>query len=330
MTKQNALKLAATVAMGVSIVTLTACEKKQEQPVEAEIKVVEPVVQEIEAVCDEPSLRNRLVDAIQAGLLDSALLSIQNYDDATRLGLEQQVRQKLGEIDIELQNVAASGATCRADVHITLPAQDIAYANKTFELTNQLALDEQAAEAGAALVGGNRLMSKGFAYTIDNNKAIIGTDNAIVNLVANTLVASAHSMAGESRTNAQNAPTVRLEPTQPIAAPRIQPRHEEQPTRQAPEPVRTDAATRPAERTEPVRRPEPLPRPSETAKPKAEQPKQQAPKQQAPKEQAPRAEAPKPKAQPQPAAKPAESAPAPKPVADDNVELTIVESNETY
>lgn len=285
MIKNNAFKLAATVAMGVSIVALSACDKKQEQPIEAEIEVVEPVVQEIEAVCDEPSLRNRLVDAIQMGLLDSAMLSIQNYNNATRLGLEQQVRQKLSEIDIDLKNVAASGAMCHADVHFTLSAQDIAYANKTFRLTNQFSFDEQAVEVGAMLVGDNRVVVKGFAYTIDNNKAIIGTDNAIINLLADTLTASAYSMAGESRTNAQNTPTVRLEPVQPIATPRINQSYDEEVPQVQ------------------IRQ--------ETAEAKAGQSKAQSPK---------------PKTQPQPA----ENAPTPKPVVDENVELTIVESDDTY
>lgn len=84
-------------AVGASVVALalTACTKNEEpnNAQEADIVVAELVIQEIQAVCDEPSLRNRLVDSLQVGLLDSALLEVQGYDDATRLGLEQQVRQ---------------------------------------------------------------------------------------------------------------------------------------------------------------------------------------------------------------------------------------------
>lgn len=327
-------------AVGASVVALalTACTKNEEpnNAQEADIVVAEPVIQEIQAVCDEPSLRNRLVDSLQVGLLDSALLEVQGYDDATRLGLEQQVRQKLTGVDINLQNVTASGATCRADVHFTLPAQDIAYANSTFENNGLTALDEQAAEAGAALVGGNRLIAKDFAYTIEDNKAVIGTDNAVLSLVAKTLVAAVHGMAGESHANAQNAPAVRLEPVQPIAAPRIQKREEAAPTAQPTQTVRQEQPQQRPAQTEPrtQSRPESLPRAQ------AEAPKKETPRPQRTQEQArPKAEpaAPSQTARPQkqtesaPAVAPA---PAPAPVqqsaADENVELTIVESNDTY
>lgn len=258
MKKISALKY----AVGASVVVLAAaCSKKEEAP-EAQVAVSEPVVQEIAAVCDEPSLRNRLVDALQAGLLDQALAATQNYDDASRLGLEQQVRQKLTEVNIDLQNVVASGATCQADVQFTLPSQDVAYANQVFESSGLAPLDEQAAEAGAALVGGHRLMVKGFTYTIEDNKAIIGTDNAILTLVADTLVAATHGMADDSHTHAQNAPTVRLEPVTPIATPRIQqPEVRERESRpaevQRPEvktrtEVRTETTTQPRPKREPV------------------------------------------------------------------------------
>lgn len=324
MKKMNALKYA--ISASLMALALTACSKKQDESANADVKVAEPVVQEIQAVCDEPSLKNRLVDAVQAGLLDSALLAVQGYEDAARLGLEQQVRQKLSEINIDVQNVASSGATCRADVHFTLPAQDVAYANQTFENTGLAALDEQAAEASAALVGGNRLIAKNFAYTIEENKAQIGTDNAIVNLVANTLVASAHGMAGETRANAKNAPSVRLEPVQPIIAPRVQLNNDEsEPQAAHPEPV-----TRPNTNQE---RPQPIQPKAE--KPKTEQPKADAVKPREtvrPAEQKPKTEPVKPKAEPAPAKTntATEKAPVHKPVANENVELTIVESDDTY
>ncbi|WP_323841228.1 MULTISPECIES: hypothetical protein [unclassified Moraxella] len=298
MRKINALRYA--VSASLVAVVLSACGNKEGQSAEPEMEVAEPVVQEIQVVCDEPSLRNRLVDALQAGLLDSALMAIQNYDDAMRLGLEQQVRQKLTEVNIDLQNVASSGATCSADVHFTLPAQTMTHASQAFKKSGLAPLDEQAAEIGSALIGNNRLMTKGFSYAIEDNRALLDSDNAILDLVADTIVASTHSMARQSRTNAQNAP-VRLEPVEPIATPRVQSSEEAVREPQARE---HEAFLPPTEGRSPVDTPAKN-KPKAEAKPKAETKS--------------KAESTK-----------TESKPKRNHVADENVELTIVESNETY
>lgn len=222
------MKTKSTIRYVLSALTLalalTACTKNEEsnESQEVDIVVAEPVIQEIQAVCDEPSLRNRLLDALRMRLLDDALFEVKNHDDAIRLGLEQQVRQKFADLDINIQSVSTSGAICRADVHFILPIQDIVYVNTAFENFGLVGLDEQAKEAGVALIGGNRLVIKDFAYTIENNKAVLGEDDATLRLVAKTLVASAYGMMDESHAQAQHTPTVRLEPVRPIITPRIQ------------------------------------------------------------------------------------------------------------
>lgn len=282
MKKLTVLTYAASASLAALL--MTACSKKEEA---GELKVAEPTVQEIQVVCDEPSLHNRLIDALQAGLLDGALSAVQGYEDGTRLGLEQQVRQQLSRVGVDLQNVTTSGATCSADVSFTLSVEEVAHANRYFARNGLPALDEQAAEAGLALVGGNRLVAKGFSYTIEDNKAIIGADNAIVNLVANTLASSAYSMTSEAYRQARTAPTVRLEPVAPLATPRVA----EEATSQ---PSYTQSALQ--ERVQPQAQPQP-----------------------------------KPQAQPQPQSQaPTQKAPEHKPVADEQVELTIVESDDTY
>lgn len=286
MKKLTVLTYAASASLAALL--MTACSKKEE---DGELKVAEPTVQEIQVVCDEPSLHNRLVDALQVGLLDGALSAVQGYEDGTRLGLEQQVRQQLSRVGVELHNVTTSGATCSADVSVTLSAEEVTHANRYFARNGLPALDEQAAEAGLALVGGNRLVAKGFSYTIEDNKAIIGADNAIVNLVANTLASSAYSMTSETHRQARTAPTVRLEPVAPLATLRVA----EETTSQ---PSYTQSA--PQERVQPQAQPQPQPKPQA-------QPQSQA--------------------QPQ---APAQKAPEHKPVADEQVELTIVESDDTY
>lgn len=302
MKKISALKC----ALGVIVVALmvSACAKKDQPSTEHQEKVAEPVVQEIQAICDEPSLRNRLVDALQAGLLDHALMAIQSYDDASKLGLEKQVRQNLTELNIDLHNVVASGATCHADVQFVLPIQQVIYANLAFESLGLAPLDEQAAEAGSALVGGNRLVAKAFAYTIENNKAVIGMDNAIVNLVADAVVAGTHGMAIESHVQAQNTPVVRLEPVAPIATPRIQ-----QPAPAVSEP-----------RPEPqAQHSQPKPKVEKQAKPQdvsVEQTKTQSHPETKPEQ---------PKTEPAKAAQAIQDSPT-----NENIELLIIESDETY
>ncbi|OOR92960.1 hypothetical protein B0181_01075 [Moraxella caviae] len=205
----------------VAALALVGCgESKKEQASEDDIVVVEPVVQDIAVMCDDAGLKNRLVDALNVALLDESLLLTRDYGADDAEALEQLVRQKIAGLDITVQNVQNASGQCNADVSFTLGMNDVTFANAAFEAQGLPMLDEQAAEARAALVGNQRIVANRLAYDIEGNKAVLD-DDSVVGLLANTIVTAAAAMA-EDVQGATASPRLAVE--EPIAAPRIEPR----------------------------------------------------------------------------------------------------------
>lgn len=297
-----------TVGLSMMALTLAACTKNDEPATsqEAEIVIAEPVVQEIEAVCDDASTK-LLVDALQADLMDKALFAASSYNDVYP-DFERQVHQKLSRINIRPQNVGSSGASCHADVHFALPSKDIGYANNGFKELGMGAVDEQAAELGAALVGGSRLIVKDFNYTIENNQAVFNPDSQVLDLIADTLVMALHK-ENESRIRTKNATIVRTQPAKPIEETQLD----------APDQKLENQDVNTSAQVKNQEKPKDKPRPAEP-KPTKTQLRQDQPSIQPEQPQKTANQAKKPPQEPV----------RTKSSNDKSVQLTIVESNDTY
>lgn len=324
-----------TYFVGISMLALTlvGCgkkEKPEEQKTVAQEEVAKPVVAERPPVmCDDAVLKNRVVELVSDELLKSSLNALGNVSNMARV--EQQLKARLSETLVDVQNITYQNGECQGEIHVVLPVQDVAIANKAFASARVASLEERAIDARVSLIGGNRLVAP-FVYQVDGEAVAINTSNPVIAVAAKAMAQSTIAQVSQNRKTARQdnsgavayANSNRITPP-PTITPRSVPRQEvqEQPVRRTPSPE--SAVLRPEdvpsrEREQELPAPEqaqsPEPRPESKAEPKAE----------------PKTEAkPEPKAEPKAEAKPEPKATPKTPVVQDKgSEITVVESDETY
>lgn len=304
--------LACVSAVALALTGMVGCTKKDspEPQAQAEIEVATPeVVDRPAAVCDDVSLKNRVVSLVRDELYTA---SVRGLGNGASDELSLQLKARLSGLDIDLQNVSEDGGECRGQLHVVLPNEEIAFANKTFSGAGVASLEEQAIEKDVSLMGGNRLVGD-FVFQADGEALAIDNNTPVIALASETMATAVRSMNRQNLANAKRE-TARIgqESSDIIPAPTVQIRPVElPPLPQVPTPE------------EAILQPEDVPSGvPQTVEPKAEPKTEPKADLQAQTESKPTAE---PKTEPKP-----EPKPEPKSEKPASNEITIVETDETY
>ncbi|MDO4896118.1 MAG: hypothetical protein Q3971_02040 [Moraxella sp.] len=322
---KNHIKFVFGLSLMALALALAGCDKKEktQESAKPSADVARPVVSERpQVVCDDVGTKNRVVALIQDGLLKSSLDALGN---AKTPALEQHLKSRLAQTQIDVQNIRYDNGECQGELHISLDPKDVATANKAFADARVASLDERAVENGVSLLGGHRLVAN-FVYQVDGEALAINTSNPAISVASKALAQASIATVRQDRATARRdsgssyqAPNIAPPPTvRPAPTPR--PAEPQQQAQQAqPQPRRTPTPETAVLRPEdvPSRERETAPTPSSSATASSEPPitaKERAEIQT------------QTQAQPKPEPKAETKAPA----TPSGGEITIVESNETY
>ncbi len=295
---------------------------KEQMEASTDLVVTErPVV-----ACDDAGVKNRVVAKVQDELFAASMAALGDKGAS----LEQQLKARLAQTTIEIQDIRQDRNECQASLHIVMTPQDISYADRAFKAARLASLDEQAVERGISLLGGNRLVAD-FVYQADSESVAINSSNPAIALAGRSLAQAVVVMNKENRSSARQTPSQpRIVPAPnvtitPPPKPRPVPSEDPAPSRSRSTPTPESAILQSEDvpRQEQVQTQEQTqPEPSTQSSNDSAQTRSEA---------KPKAEAkPEPKAEPKAEPKPAAKA-EPKPeVADTSSQITIVESDETY
>lgn len=180
----------------------TACTKKEEpKPQEEEqIEVVTPeMVARPAVICDELALKNRAVALVREELYT---LSVAGLGKGATNELSQQLKARLSGIEIDLQNISENEGECVAQLHVVLPNEEIAVAEKTFKSAGVANLEEQAVKNNVSLMGGNRLVGD-FKFSADGEALAIDNTTPVMKLASETMATAVRSMMATNKANAK-------------------------------------------------------------------------------------------------------------------------------
>lgn len=318
------MKQAVKYLFGVSLMALAlaGCNKKEEptpSKTTAEEAVQPTVVERPPVICDEVGLKNRVVNLVRDQMLDVSLDALGNPSNLAEL--ERQLKARLAETNIEIYDIQTHQGECHAQLHIELPNKDVEFANKALTKAGIPTVAEQAQAKNVQVMGENLLVSD-FAYQVDGEALAIDKNNPVIGLAANALAKAAVAMTQQNKANArkENAAVARPK-TDIVPAPTVTLRPVERPKPPTPE----EAILRPED--VPSGRPKPTESSQSTVGQSAQGQSvaaQPQPKPELKQKATTNTEAEsKPKAQPEP--KKVEP-----PVFDDEIQITIVETDETY
>lgn len=206
------------IASTVALLALAGCSKSDESA--DNLPVAEPVVTQITAVCDDFSLKNRLNDAVQANLLDTALSRLSGLSAIQMQDMESKVRGQMATVNFDAQSVANTDTGCIADVYITPSAQALSAAENMLAATGTDLASEINA-AGGELVAG-RIVAKGITYQITDNKAVLDQpSHPIFVAVADLLVTAAGSAQATTGGLASTAAAAGTAAATAVASPKV-------------------------------------------------------------------------------------------------------------
>lgn len=226
--------LACVSAVVLALTSMVGCTKKDspEPQAQADIEVAIPeVIDRPALVCDNVSLKNRVVSLVRNELYTA---SVRGLGNGASDELALQLKARLSGLDIDLQNVSEVGGECRGQLHVVLPSQEIETANKTFSGAGVASLEEQAIEKNVSLMGGNRLVG-GFVFQVDGEALAIDNNTPVIALASETMATAVRSMNRQNQANAKRetarighessdiipAPTVQIRPVELPPLPQI-------------------------------------------------------------------------------------------------------------
>lgn len=316
--KKNAFGLAGVSAL--VCMTLVGCGTDQQTQGEP-MTVAQPVVTELPLVCDDYSLKNRLMDAVKASLLDATLQKVSNGSPRQLEDLENRVREKLSQVNININNVTNLDDGCSADVHMVFGGQS----------------------------SQERIIMQGVRYHIVDQRAVLDQPDGLFNGVAQLVIDQANAVVFVPTTSQmqmvedtpqESLPAARLQVVdrQPVAqvqgqdqALETKPPKQAQPTPKAEARSNAKPGEKREQETKTVSSKETTSenkKPESKLEPKKSQANSDKVSEKQTQKQAPAAE--KPSANPSPAPKPKQTA-KPEPAVDEaDGRISIVEINETY
>ena len=318
-----------TLALG----TMVGCTKKDnvEPQAAADIEVAIPEVMERPPItCDDVGLKNRVVSLVRNELYQSA---VRTLGENTTSELNQQLKARLSNIEIDLQNLSEADGECHARLHIVLPDQEIRAANKTFASAGLPNLEDQAVENDISLMGGSRLVGN-FKFQTDGEALSIDEGTPILALASGTMATASRSLNKQTKANAKReSANIGKESSDIVPAPNVQIRPVQLPSIPQSSTPNTES-TAPTDKADaaPSDKNDKADKANKDSKPKSQKTdnltETQKPKSE-PKNE-PKAEPkPKPEPEPQPSTKdePKDKTPNEKPSEQG---ITIVETDDTY
>lgn len=183
-------------ACGVLI--LMGCSKQPTNNEQQEVKNVQTPMMTIQ-MCDDPSLKNRVVALVQDELTAKALIDLA---DTHTEQLAQHLLSRLSYVQLDIQNVQVTDKGCFSQLHIVLPDVDVLFANKAYANKGKADLQQQAIDNKVSLMGGNRLVAD-FLYSQHNQELMIEKDTANLSLASDALAQSAILTAWQNHANAK-------------------------------------------------------------------------------------------------------------------------------
>ena len=315
--KQSTLKLMSMPTL--ALLALIGCSKDNRD--DADVVVAEPVVQELDAICEDPALKVRLDVAIKDAILSAAMNQMVGIDPEQALSIQNAFGQQLNNVRINTQNATNFADSCMVDVLITPNPEDVVAAEYAFARSGATLL--QRANQDQVELNNGTIIAKQVTYQMVNGDIVMYASNHnAIRLVADILVASADTLpqmapvTGATRPQMieRQAETLPTDETVPSTAPQQRapavPSRIERPANNQPTTNTTRTPSTSTKERQTVR----------TVTPSTNTPTNRATTDQA---------RPAPAPTPEPAPSREEAAPAPAAPEGDS-SITIVESNETY
>ena len=316
--KQSTLKLMSMPTL--ALLALIGCSKDNRD--DADVVVAEPVVQELDAICEDPALKVRLDVAIKDAILSAAMNQMVGIKPEQALSIQNAFGQQLNNVRIDTQNATNFADSCMVDVLITPNPEDVVAAEYAFARSGATLL--QRANQDQVELNNGTIIAKQVTYQMVNGDIVMYASNHnAIRLVADILVVSADTLpqmapvTGAMRPQVieRQAETLPTDETVPSTAP------------QQRAPAVTSRIERPTTNNQPTTNTTRTPSTStkERQTVRTVTPSTNTPTNRATTDQA----RPAPEPAPEPAPSREEAAPVPAAPEGDS-SITIVESNETY
>ena len=174
-----------------ALLTLAGCSHDNHR--DDEMAVAEPVVQQIDDICQAPAMQANLQNGIKQSILDAVMSQMTDADPNQRLAIQNTIGQKLNTLQITTQNATNFADSCMADVHVTVNPQDLANAEFAFARSG-VTLLQRASQDQVEFYNGT-IVAKQITYQMVNGNVVMyGNNHNAIRLIADILAASTSSL----------------------------------------------------------------------------------------------------------------------------------------
>ena len=201
-----------------ALLTLVGCSHDNHR--DDEMAVVEPVVQQIDDICQAPAMQANLQNSIKQSILNAVMSQMTDADPNQRLAIQNTIGQQLNTLQITTQNATNFADSCMADVHVTVNPQDLANAEFAFARSG-VTLLQRASQDQVEFYNGT-IVAKQITYQMVNGNVVMyGNNHNAIRLIADILAASTSSLPQVSIQSDVTARPQAIErlPEAPIAMP---------------------------------------------------------------------------------------------------------------
>lgn len=173
------------------LLTLVGCSHDNHR--DDEMAVAEPVIQQIDDICQAPAMQANLQNGIKQSILDATISQMTDADPNQHLAIQNTIGQKLNTLQITTQNATNFADSCMADVHITVSPQDLANAEFAFARSG-VTLLQRASQDQVEFYNGT-IVAKQITYQMVNGNVVMyGNNHNAIRLIADILAASTSSL----------------------------------------------------------------------------------------------------------------------------------------
>lgn len=189
----------------LALLALVGCGKDDHN--DGDVAVTEPVVQQLDAVCEDPELKMRLEVAIKDAILGAAMDQMISLAPEQTLSVQNAFAQQLSHVRINTQNATNFADSCMVDVSITPNPADVVAAEVAFAKSGATLL-QRTGQDQVELNNGT-IIAKQVTYQMMNGDIVMyATNHNAIRLVADILVASADTLPESMPTSTAIRPQV--------------------------------------------------------------------------------------------------------------------------
>lgn len=173
------------------LLTLVGCSHDNHR--DDEMVVAEPVVQQIDDICQVPAMQANLQNSIKQSIFDAVMSQMAGVDPNQSLTIQNTIGQQLNTLQITTQNATNFADSCMADVHVTVSPQDLVNAEFAFARSG-VTLLQRASQDQVELYNGTIIAKQMTYQMVNGNVVMYGNNHNAIRLIADILVASAGSL----------------------------------------------------------------------------------------------------------------------------------------